>query len=331
MVASPSSISFHDCLVGLALAALDLSLTRFARAGVLKRGALTALCVQRFIVQNHIQQRLVDPDATVVFDEAELAKTVHEKADARAGGADHFRQGFLGDLRNESFRFSCFAKLRHQQQDACQAFFAGVEELVDKVGLDSHAARQQELQEQIGEGMFLVHDADHFRSFDFERCAGGDCRGSRHMQAPHGCERLLADKVAGGQQRDGGFFATLRNDGQSGAPLLQIKNRVGGMSLRKEGLLRLQLDYFSSQTGIRQKCGGVKHRGSSSSAIGIVSSRMPSTPGTIQLEKMPTSVNSGLEAIEAIQTSTTSQRVALLEWSNLCHFAHIFDERASAA
>src|ERR1035437_3634132 len=41
------------------------------------------------IVQNYIDQRLVNPDAAVVFDEAELAKAIHEEADAGAGGADH--------------------------------------------------------------------------------------------------------------------------------------------------------------------------------------------------------------------------------------------------
>ena len=39
------------------------------------------------------------------------------------------------------------ADLRHQEEDTRQTLFAGVEELVDKIGLDAHAAVQQEFQE----------------------------------------------------------------------------------------------------------------------------------------------------------------------------------------
>lgn len=40
-------------------------------------------------MENHIEQRFVHPDATVVFDIAKLAKSVHEEADPRASSADH--------------------------------------------------------------------------------------------------------------------------------------------------------------------------------------------------------------------------------------------------
>ena len=67
---------------------------------------------------------------TVVFDEAVLAKQVHEVADAGAGGADHLGKRLLRDPGNERFDFAGLAKFRHQQQDAGEAFLAGVEELV---------------------------------------------------------------------------------------------------------------------------------------------------------------------------------------------------------
>ena len=47
----------------------------------------------------------MDPDAAVVFDKAELAKAIHEEADAGPGGADHLCQSFLRDGRNQVFRF----------------------------------------------------------------------------------------------------------------------------------------------------------------------------------------------------------------------------------
>jgi hypothetical protein len=40
------------------------------------------------IVQNHIEQPLMDPDAVIVFNKAELAKSIHEEAHAGPGGAD---------------------------------------------------------------------------------------------------------------------------------------------------------------------------------------------------------------------------------------------------
>jgi len=52
------------------------------------------------VVQNDVEKRLVNPDAAVVFNKAEFTKTIHEEADARPGGADHFGQSFLCDLRN---------------------------------------------------------------------------------------------------------------------------------------------------------------------------------------------------------------------------------------
>jgi len=53
-------------------------------------------------------------DATVVCNKAELAKAIHEEADAGPSGADHLRQGFLRDLRNQSLWFTRLAKLRQQ-------------------------------------------------------------------------------------------------------------------------------------------------------------------------------------------------------------------------
>jgi hypothetical protein len=87
----------------------------------------------------------MNTDATVVFNEAELAKAIHEEADAGPGGSNHFRQRFLRDRWDQRFRFSRLAKFRQQQENSRQSLFAGVEKLIDKIGLGSHAADQQEL------------------------------------------------------------------------------------------------------------------------------------------------------------------------------------------
>src|ERR1035437_11124900 len=104
----------------------------------------TGFLLGEMIVENHISQRLMDSDATVVFNKAELAKAIHEEADAGAGGADHLCQSFLRYGRNENFRFTGFVEFRHQQENPRQTLFAVVEKLIDKVGLGSHTPCQQE-------------------------------------------------------------------------------------------------------------------------------------------------------------------------------------------
>jgi hypothetical protein len=63
-------------------------------------------------MENHIEQRLVDPNATVVLDKAHLAKSIHEVTNSRASDADHLRQGLLCNRRNQSLLFTWLAELR---------------------------------------------------------------------------------------------------------------------------------------------------------------------------------------------------------------------------
>ena len=37
------------------------------------------------VVQNDVEERLMNPDATVIFNKAELAKAIHEEADTGPG------------------------------------------------------------------------------------------------------------------------------------------------------------------------------------------------------------------------------------------------------
>jgi hypothetical protein len=77
----------------------------------------------------------MDLDATVVFDKAELAKAIHEEADAGPSGADHLCQTLFRDLWNQPFKLGRFARLCHQQEYPRQTPFTGVKELIEKIGL----------------------------------------------------------------------------------------------------------------------------------------------------------------------------------------------------
>jgi hypothetical protein len=61
-----------------------------------EQGGFSGVFFRELIVQDDVEQRLVNADATVVFDEAEFAKAIHEEADPGAGGADHVGEGSPG-------------------------------------------------------------------------------------------------------------------------------------------------------------------------------------------------------------------------------------------
>jgi hypothetical protein len=62
----------------------------------------------------------------------------------------------LRDGRGEGFRFTQLTKFSQQQENSGQTLFAGVEKLIDKVGLGSHTPGQQEFHLHSGEGMLYV-------------------------------------------------------------------------------------------------------------------------------------------------------------------------------
>jgi hypothetical protein len=69
-------------------------------------------------------------DPAVVSDEAQLLELVHEQIDARASGANHFRQRLLRNTGKGTVSRAWRAIAGEQQQGACQAFLGGVEELI---------------------------------------------------------------------------------------------------------------------------------------------------------------------------------------------------------
>ena len=78
---------------------------------------------------------------TVVANEPELPKSVHEEAYAGTGGADHLRQGFLADLRDRGFGLAALAELSKEQKHPGEPLFAGVEKLVYQVFLNPLGSR----------------------------------------------------------------------------------------------------------------------------------------------------------------------------------------------
>jgi len=195
-------------------------------------------------MQNYIQQGSVNPDATVVFDKAELTEPVHEEAHSGPCCSDHFRQCLLGYLWNQRLRFARSSELRHQQENACQTPFAGVEELVDEVCLGSHAAGQQKFQEQVRKLVLLVHYANHLFPAYLQCGAGGDRLGRGQTQPVRRRERLFSHKIACRKERDGGFLASLGDHRDLCAAILEIEDGIRRVSLRKERFLGTSCTIF---------------------------------------------------------------------------------------
>ena len=77
----------------------------------------------------------MDFDGAVVRDKSQFPEAIHKEVDARAGGANHFRQHFLAYFGNHRLRGFFLAKLREQQKDPGETFFAGIEKLIHQVFL----------------------------------------------------------------------------------------------------------------------------------------------------------------------------------------------------
>jgi len=67
------------------------------------------------------------------------------------------------DLWSQPLKLIRFAKLRHQQENPRQKSCAGVEEMIEKVGLRSHGVKKK-FDEYLEEGRLLVHRAEHLLS-----------------------------------------------------------------------------------------------------------------------------------------------------------------------
>ena len=155
------------------------------------------------------------------------------------------------------------AKLRHQQQDARQPLLAGVEELIDQVGLGAHAARQQK---PAGTGrrraLLLVHGAGSSPTRSILSAEQAVIAVAVAMRKPGGAgHRLLADKIAGGEAARWWLLCPrLRENGELGATALEEEDAIGRVALAKEGPPGLQLNGVSRQSNLGELLAGVKFR-----------------------------------------------------------------------
>src|ERR1019366_2870514 len=72
-----------------------------------------ALVTEILIMKNHVHQGFMHADALLVFNEAKIAKAIHEEADSGPRCADHFCEGLLRNLGNQCFWIALLADFGH--------------------------------------------------------------------------------------------------------------------------------------------------------------------------------------------------------------------------
>src|SRR5438105_6725973 len=148
------------------------------------------------VVKDHVQQGMMDFQFAVVFDKSQFAEFVHEKADARSGRADHFRQHFLTEFSHDRLRSAFLAEICKEKEKPGKALFARIEQLVDQVLFNSTVSRQQIRHEQFSKIRLIMKGRNHGRFLQARDHAFIDCPGC--CDAPRmAVETSFAKKVTG--------------------------------------------------------------------------------------------------------------------------------------
>lgn len=196
--------------------------------------------LQCLLVKDHRQERTVDFDFAVVFDEAQFPELVHEKIDASARGANHFRQRLLRNLLKDAIGLVFGAVAGEQEKGAGQPLLTGVEELIDEVFFDTDVPREDVGNEAIGEFVFRMKDTTHFFFVDDEDGGRQDSAGGPHANRL-ASEAAFSKKVAGAENCDDGFFSAFIEYREPHATFLDIHDAAGGITLREYGRFSLKI------------------------------------------------------------------------------------------
>jgi hypothetical protein len=93
----------------------------------------------------------------LVGNEAPFAEAIHKKTDSGSSCANHFRQLFLIDLRNDGLQFASVGEASKQQKSLSQPLFAGVEKLIHYDFLVSTDAGKQVIEEKCCKRLFILN------------------------------------------------------------------------------------------------------------------------------------------------------------------------------
>ena len=195
--------------------------------------------------------------AAVVLDETQLPELVHEEIYAGSGSADHFREHFLRDFGKNPLEFVFLAIAREKQQRTRQTLFAGIEELIDQVLLDSDIPREHECDKAVGKLMFGVKDTNHLGFFDYER--GGWRNGGRRTNPNRlTSEASFANEIPRPQDGHDRLFARFIDDGESYSTFLNVEDTPARITLREDRFFSLEFSDLAGHTCRIKKFLGVE-------------------------------------------------------------------------
>src|ERR1700737_1613723 len=141
----------------------------------------------------------MDLELSVVLDKTQFAEFVHEKAHARSGRADHFRQRFLTEISHDRLRPAFLAEIRKQKEKPRMALFARIKQLVDQVLFNSTVSSQQIRHEQFRKLRLTMNGGDHGRllyASNYAFINGPGCCDAQRMAI----QTSFAKKVGGSQR-----------------------------------------------------------------------------------------------------------------------------------
>ena len=188
-----------------------------------------------FVKQN-VDQRIADLNASVVSHIAKLAEFVHEVADAGARGADHGGEHFLADLRQDFLiGLAGLSITGHDQEGAGEPLFAGVEELIHKIGFNAGLAREQIGGEEIGEEAIAIEHLTHPAIINADDAAVGGRAGAIGV-GPRVGKATFAEEIPSAKQADDRFLARFGRNGKLHAALFDVINVLSRITLRQNEL-----------------------------------------------------------------------------------------------
>src|ERR1700730_2763905 len=199
----------------------------------------------------------MDFQVAVVIDQAHFSEPIHEKAHARSRRADHFREDFLADLRNNRLGLTFLAILREDEKKPSQALLAGIKQLIDQVRLNSDIARQKVRHEPLGKFWLVVEKANHGCFLDPHDCGCLHCCGCRHAPGLPG-QASLAAEIADSKNCNDRFFPLLGKHGELHFAFLDVENRIRWLALRKDNLIYLTGEYRPSTVCLGEEGLGVE-------------------------------------------------------------------------
>ncbi len=179
------------------------------------------------IMKQNVQERTADEKiiSNFVAYKPQLPESVHEKADSRPCRPNHLCQGFLFQARDGHLGYALFAELSHQEKNAGQPLFAGIEQLIHQIVLIPDIALQQALEKQRRQ-LWLQPQGIHHRlpsHVEKEAIRHGNCR--RHADGLTG-KATFAKEIPFTQDAERRFPSGFRHNCELHLPFLDKKEAI---------------------------------------------------------------------------------------------------------